>query len=473
MASALDKVTNFMLPDLAGNNMANLLGIDTVRKARGRALLDAGLTGMALAGPRPATDNVNSAMIMKQMFDQGYNTYDNAINREMTQLQTNMALQENLQKKETFNSLIASDLLSNDEKAFALTLGPDKGSEFLADVYMKKLDQTNKEPQTKKVQLLDKEGNKLKNPDGSDMIRFVPTAEILANPDLYQNPTEYGTYGKNIRDFETALKRPLTQEEKTEYINLAMKFGNQGISITQNPDGSVTFVQGAGSGMEKGTKKDLEKEVMLGTKNFQAFNRLQELWRPEFSEIPTRFGIKWNAFKESLGDWNVFGDISEEDKQLMADYYAWEQQAWDVTNQYIKAITGAQMSEAEAKRILNALPDPRTFSGSPTEYQAKLQGVMKNARLSIIRSNLLLAKGISPYIDGEFRPEQFMILSSVEDTFNEIGNQMFTEMRNNPEYDSFTDQDLQKEVFRILESKIGTTRDTSQYDINYSDILQL
>ena len=33
----------------------------------------------------------------------------------MTQLQTNMALEENLQKKETFNSLIASDLLSNDE----------------------------------------------------------------------------------------------------------------------------------------------------------------------------------------------------------------------------------------------------------------------------------------------------------------------------------------------------------------------
>ena len=252
-----------------------------------------------------------------------------------------------------------------------------------------------------------------------------------------------------------------------------MKFGNQGISITQNPDGSVTFVQGAGSNMEKGTKKDLEKEVMLGTKNFQAFNRLQELWRPEFSEIPTRLGIKWNAFKESLGDWNVFGDISEEDKQLMADYYAWEQQAWDVTNQYIKAITGAQMSEAEAKRILNALPDPRTFSGSPSEYQSKLEGVMKNARLSIIRSNLLLAKGISPYIDGEFRPEQFMILSSVQDTFNEIGNQMFTEMRNNPEYDSFTDQDLQKEVKRILESQIGTTRDTSQYDINYSDILQL
>ncbi len=42
MADALDKVMNMMLPNLESSQMANLLGVDTVRKARGRGLLDAG-----------------------------------------------------------------------------------------------------------------------------------------------------------------------------------------------------------------------------------------------------------------------------------------------------------------------------------------------------------------------------------------------------------------------------------------------
>ena len=69
MANALDKVMNYMLPNLEGNQMANLLGIDNMRKARGRGLLDAGLAMMALSGPRPATENINPAMIMKAEFD--------------------------------------------------------------------------------------------------------------------------------------------------------------------------------------------------------------------------------------------------------------------------------------------------------------------------------------------------------------------------------------------------------------------
>ena len=98
MADALDKVTNMMLPNLEGNQMANLLGVDTVRKARGRGLLDAGLTAMALAGPRPANENVNTAMILKQMVDQGTNTYDKSIDRATNQLQTTTALQDEVEK---------------------------------------------------------------------------------------------------------------------------------------------------------------------------------------------------------------------------------------------------------------------------------------------------------------------------------------------------------------------------------------
>ena len=119
MADALDKVTNMMLPNLEGNQMANLLGDDTVRKARGRGLLDAGLTAMALAGPRPANENVNTAMILKQMVDQGTNTYDKSIDRATNQLQTTTALQDEVQKKETFYKLLQSDYVNDEQRAFS------------------------------------------------------------------------------------------------------------------------------------------------------------------------------------------------------------------------------------------------------------------------------------------------------------------------------------------------------------------
>ena len=110
---ALDKI---LFPDLTNNPSANLLGIDTVRKARGRGLLDAGLKMMALSGRRPATENINPAMILQAGVESGMNTYDNSINRATQQLQTTTALNSQIQSKETFNNLIASDFL-NDEEA--------------------------------------------------------------------------------------------------------------------------------------------------------------------------------------------------------------------------------------------------------------------------------------------------------------------------------------------------------------------
>ena len=136
MADALNKVMNYMFPNLEGSQMANLLGVDTVRKARGRGLLDAGLTAMALAGPRPAKDNVNTAMIMKQMVDQGTGTYDKSINKHLAQLQTNMALQAQIEKKKNFPKLMESGLFEPEELEYAKILGATDGADFLTKIYM-------------------------------------------------------------------------------------------------------------------------------------------------------------------------------------------------------------------------------------------------------------------------------------------------------------------------------------------------
>ena len=435
MASALDKVTNFMLPDLAGNNMANLLGIDTVRKARGRALLDAGLTGMALAGPRPATDNVNSAMIMKQMFDQGYNTYDNAINRELTNLQTNMALQENIQSKKTFNSLIASDYVSDDEKAFALTLGPEKGAEFLADVYMTNV----------------KNGQKF-----LDVVRISDNKSMrITQSEYINNIDQYSTDSKTAIEKKLDLAGITDPEERKKYIIADL----QGQTITIGADGSVTIGKNIGSsGMEKKTTGNLEQQIINSSLNFEAFKDIASAYKPEFSQLPTKTKVWWTKIKDGLGDWNLFGDISEEDKQLVREYTAWEQKSYEAVNKYIKSITGAQMSEKEAERIMKGFADVRDLS--PEQYMTKLEGILDNAQKSVIRNNLILMSGLDvPTMtitkDGVTQevpnPEAIMTLASVDTYVNQIGDEIRAELKASEDWEFKSDEEINNEVKRQLQ----------------------
>lgn len=380
----MNKVLNMMMPSLENHQMANLLGIDTVRKARGRGLLDAGLNMMALAGPRPATENINPAMIMKAGVDAGTQTYDNIINKELTNINTTSAIQDKIQQKESFNLMLNSDFISNEQKAFALQLGPEKGSEFLANVFLEKTKAGNKIPQTKKVQLLDGEGNKRLNPDGSDMLRHVPTAEILANPDLYQEPTELGTYGKNIRDFEMALKRPLTQEEKTEYINLAMQFGNKDISITQNEDGSVTFVQGkGGADMSKKTQGTLEGDILSADDALAQLNMIDATYEPEFYTI----GGKFEAWmKNKFNTWDANKQDAWTQRKSVHDQYVLQ-----YFNAYRKWVTGVASGEKEMAWIQRSIPSGKD---SPMAFKSKLKSIKTYTEKAIARKKLALEKGL-------------------------------------------------------------------------------
>ena len=215
---AMDKVLNMMMPDLQNNQMANLLGIDNVKKARGRGLLDAGLSMMALSGPRPASENINPAMIMKAGVDSGTQTYDTAINKQLNNHKTNLALQAQADKKKSFTNLMDSNLFSTEEKEYAKILGAVEGGDFLSKVYMQKLKKVDTKPSVKEMVIIDETtGLPELRDDGKVLKRYVDIKDIMEAPHKYQIPDSEGTFAKNISDFETILKRPLTLEEKTKY----------------------------------------------------------------------------------------------------------------------------------------------------------------------------------------------------------------------------------------------------------------
>ena len=101
--------------------------------------------------------------------------------------------------------------------------------------------------------------------------------------------------------------------------------------------------------------------------------------------------------------------LSADEEKLISDVSAYKQNAWDAANRYIKYLTGAQMSEAEAQRILKSFPDPRLglFEGdSPTEFKRKLDDAIGQVEASLSRNYYFLNKGFDIQLDTSADPEK-------------------------------------------------------------------
>ena len=360
MANAMNKVLNMMLPTLENNQMANLLGIDTVRKARGRGLLDAGLNMMALAGPRPATDNINPAMILKAGVDAGTQTYDNAINKNLSQLQTNMAMQDKLQSKDTFNLLMQSDYVDNEQKAFAMTLGPEKGAEFLSNVYMENQKAGNKFMDVTRIA------------DGMEM--RIPQNEYVNNID------QYSTASKLAIEKKLDLAGVTDPEKRKEFILADL----QGQTINIDSEGNISIGKGNLNNMSKKTQGTLEGDILSGTDALDQLNMIEATFEPDFYTYGgwTESKLK-NFFNKmdasQIDPWTQRKGVHD---QYVLQYF----------NAYRKWVTGVASGEKEMAWIQRSIP---SGNDSPMTFQSKLKSIKAYTEKAIARQKLALNKGLN------------------------------------------------------------------------------
>lgn len=360
MASALDKVTNFMLPSLENNDMANLLGIDAVRRARGRGLLDAGLRAVALAGPRPATDNINTGMILSDMVSSGMNTYDNAIDKQLGNMQTKMAMDDMLQKKSTFNQLIASDLISPEQKAFALTLGSTQGAEFLADVYMENQKAGNKFMDVTRIA------------DGMEM--RIPQSEYVNNID------QYSTASKLAIEKKLDLAGVTDPEKRKEFILADL----QGQQINIGADGSITIGKGNLNNMSKKTQGTLEGDILSGQDALDQLNMIEATFEEDFYTIGGKSEAWLKNFFNKMDSSQVdaFTQRKGVHDQYVLQYF----------NAYRKWVTGVASGEKEMAWIQRSIP---SGNDSPMTFQSKLKSIKAYTEKAIARQKLALNKGLN------------------------------------------------------------------------------
>ena len=157
-------------------------------------------------------------------------------------------------------------------------------------------------------------------------------------------------------------------------------------------------------GLTSKAKGQAETDILDIQESISDLEDIQRTYRPEFQTFATRAEASIKAVLEKGGK-----ELSPEDAKLVGDVALYKQDAWDAVNAYIKYLTGAQMSEAEARRIMKSFPDPRlglTEGDSPTEYKRKLDGVLRKARLSLARNSYALSKGLTPQFNPDADPEK-------------------------------------------------------------------
>lgn len=131
------------------------------------------------------------------------------------------------------------------------------------------------------------------------------------------------------------------------------------------------------------TKTALEKSINASDNQLDLLGSIGRTYQPEFLTIFGR-AQAWTVAKlEKVGV-----TVGPEMKAFLTSYSTFKRNSLDGLNRYIKLITGAQMSEAEADRLRKAFPDVE--QDSPTEFVAKyiatvqqIMAVRNRARASL------------------------------------------------------------------------------------------
>lgn len=201
-------------------------------------------------------------------------------------------------------------------------------------------------------------------------------------------------------------------------------------------------------GKQAGNKID---EDMLGvTRNLMQLDTMASQWKPEYQRFSDKAGYAALKVKDS-----TVGLTNKEKADLTA-FSQYRRNAFNTLNEYIKSVTGAAMSEAEAQRILKGMPNPGEgfFDGdSPTEFKAKLDDALASTKKAVARLSYLKRNGMS-LEDGLGKG---ISLDKMPELMNQRGKEIEAELKKaQPSVDA---KALGKAVRRQLAVEFGLSSD--------------
>ena len=170
------------------------------------------------------------------------------------------------------------------------------------------------------------------------------------------------------------------------YDQAITKFQPGGVTVNLSPN--APLVPG------KPAQNKVDEGLLDTGMRQQQLTAIQRQFKPEYQQLGTR----WNALSLSIKDKVGLTDLDPGQKQFLTEFSQYKRNSIDSLNQYIKSITGAAMTDAEAARILRGLPNPGTGlmdGDSPTEFKAKLDDALKQTRMAEARLVYIRRRGMS------------------------------------------------------------------------------
>ena len=188
---------------------------------------------------------------------------------------------------------------------------------------------------------------------------------------------------------------------RSEAMNMPAPAG-QSLDITL-PDGT-RVTSGANrnfteTGDQPRSIQAIEQEIEGIRDTYANVAMFKDQFRPEWQTVESRLGLAWTGGRAKWGSIipGMDANIDPAARQELVEFAAFRRNAIGGLNDYIKEITGAQMSEAEAKRITAAFPKvgEGVFDGDdPVTFESKMNEVMVNLELAMARKTHSLREGL-------------------------------------------------------------------------------
>jgi len=200
-----------------------------------------------------------------------------------------------------------------------------------------------------------------------------------------------------------------------------------GISLT-TPDGSTVQIGGPQNGgsseLSNPTVNKLQESMVNYQGGLDRLRSIREKAAPGFLTYQGKIDAALLNAKDKaqLFGMRPFGALDEKDKDFLVGYTQFKSDTTNNLNRYIKEITGAAMTQAEAERIMSAAP---TLDDGPTTFTAKLDSTVNQLSKAMARAHWTLKNGVS--VDS-------IPLENMDQVVQEYGNKVESQIRaSNPD----------------------------------------
>jgi hypothetical protein len=209
----------------------------------------------------------------------------------------------------------------------------------------------------------------------------------------------------------------------------------EGFDISMDKEGNVRITKGAGGGgaagqgaMTKPTQTKIEGKLFDSTNSLARLQKIEEAFKPEFMTWKTRLGQEITSGKAKLGM-----DVSPEERQARVEFVTFKRRAMSNLNQYLNELSGAAITEQEAKRLTQAMPDAE--KDDPIEFESKMRDIIEEAKLGIIRYKYLLASGwTDEQIVGSVKKSQVQSIGAFRSQIQARGKEIAEEEKQKGTY---------------------------------------